>query len=68
MMHMDMCHPILNYKPGMNLSLAQYEPNLPSYFGYSDYSTLMFAHIALMTVAWFALLPIGMSIGGGRSD
>ena len=30
-----------------------------SYFIYPDYSNLMLAHIALMTIAWLFVLPIG---------
>ena len=30
-----------------------------SYFSYPDYSSLLLAHIALMTIAWCFVLPIG---------
>ena len=30
-----------------------------TYFTHSEYSGLMLAHIGLMTVAWFFLLPVG---------
>lgn len=30
-----------------------------SYFAYPDFSRLMLAHIALMTIAWFFILPVG---------
>ena len=32
---------------------------LQSYFSYPEYSTLIIAHIFIMTVAWFIVLPIG---------
>ena len=30
-----------------------------SYFSHSEFSGLMLAHIAFMTIAWFFILPIG---------
>lgn len=30
-----------------------------SYFSYAPYSGLMLAHILLMTIAWFFILPVG---------
>lgn len=34
-----------------------------SYFRYPEHSYLIFAHIALMTIGWVFVLPIGMNIG-----
>ena len=31
-----------------------------SYFTYGNYSGMMLAHIAFMTVGWFFVLPVGM--------
>lgn len=31
-----------------------------SYFSYAHYPSLLLAHIVLMTLAWFFILPIGM--------
>ena len=31
-----------------------------SYFAYSKFGGLMLAHIVLMTIAWFFVLPIGL--------
>lgn len=33
----------------------------PSYFRHPEYSHLILAHIALMTIAWVFVLPIGMN-------
>jgi hypothetical protein len=34
---------------------------MDSYFGLSDHSGLILAHIVLMVLAWFFILPIGAS-------
>lgn len=34
----------------------------PSYFRHPEYSYLILAHIALMTIAWVFVLPIGMNL------
>lgn len=31
-----------------------------TYFAHHDHATKMYAHIALMTISWFMVLPIGM--------
>ncbi len=31
----------------------------PAYFGLPEHSGLMYAHIALMTLAWVFMLPVG---------
>ncbi len=36
--------------------------SLPSYFGLEKHSNMMLAHIVLMVLAWFLILPIGKSI------
>ena len=36
--------------------------SLPSYSGLDKHSDMMLAHIALMVLAWFFILPIGKSI------
>ena len=33
----------------------------PSYFRYPEHTHLILAHIALMTIAWVFVLPIGMN-------
>lgn len=33
----------------------------PTYFAHPEHRQLMFAHIALMTLAWVIFLPVGMS-------
>lgn len=38
-----------------------------SYFAYPEYGGLMLAHIGLMTIAWFFILPIGEIIFGNNS-
>lgn len=48
---------------GMALANAIATPNASeSYFSYPHFGGLMLAHIALMTIAWFFVLPIGKSI------
>jgi hypothetical protein len=39
-----------------NLSTPVYPPN---YFAHSEYGGLMLAHIALMSIAWAFVLPVG---------
>lgn len=34
----------------------------PSYFRHPEHSHLIIAHIALMTIAWVFVLPIGMNL------
>jgi hypothetical protein len=34
-------------------------PLLPSYFRHPEYSSLMLAHIVLMSLAWIFVLPLG---------
>ena len=47
----------------MALANAIATPNASeSYFSYPHFGSLMLAHIALMTIAWFFVLPIGKSI------
>lgn len=43
----------------LNLTMDTIEPMQPSYFAYSESSSLMLAHIVSMTIAWFFILPIG---------
>lgn len=38
-----------------------------SYFSYAPYSGLMLAHILLMTIAWFFILPVGVMLSLSRS-
>lgn len=39
---------------------AEHDPyNDPSYAGLSAYSGMMMAHIGLMVLAWFFVLPVG---------
>ncbi|KAL8739246.1 MAG: hypothetical protein Q9181_000137 [Wetmoreana brouardii] len=40
---------------------------LPTYFSHPDYSGLLLAHIGLMTVAWFFILPISVMLSVARS-
>lgn len=42
--------------------LNRTESSEQSYFAYPNYGGLMLAHIVLMTVAWFFILPIGKYI------
>ncbi|KAL8713959.1 MAG: hypothetical protein Q9220_002105 [cf. Caloplaca sp. 1 TL-2023] len=42
-------------------------PGTMSYFTHSGYSGLILAHIALMTVAWFFVLPISVTLSIARS-
>jgi hypothetical protein len=54
---------------GMDMDIAASKPqqehndddpyNLPSYAGLAEHQGLLLAHIALMVVAWFFVLPIG---------
>ena len=48
-----------------NSTLATSVPGMPSspgsYFALERLSSHMLAHIALMTVAWFFILPVGKS-------
>lgn len=34
----------------------------PTYFSHLEHASLMHAHIALMTIAWVVILPLGMYI------
>lgn len=38
-------------------------PDIPSYFLHPEHSGFMFAHIAVMTLAWVVVLPLGESPG-----
>lgn len=44
-----------------NVTIKATTPVLPSYYSHSEFSGLMLAHIAFMTIAWFFILPIGDS-------
>ncbi|KAL8693567.1 MAG: hypothetical protein Q9218_001609 [Villophora microphyllina] len=46
---------------------AEPQPLSPTYFTHPDYSGLMLAHIGLMTVAWFFVLPICVVLSVARS-
>ena len=49
----------------MALANAIATPNASeSYFSYPHFGSLMLAHIALMTIAWFFVLPIGKNMQG----
>ena len=51
--------PLSSDTSSANMS-ASYNPP-ESYFAYPEFGGLMLAHIVLMTVAWFFILPIGQS-------
>ena len=36
--------------------------SLPNYFGLDKHSSMMLAHIVLMVIAWFFILPTGKSL------
>ena len=42
-----------------SLTLNLTQPVHPSYFSRSEFSGLLLAHIVIMTIAWFFILPIG---------
>jgi hypothetical protein len=33
----------------------------PTYFGYAEHRSVIYAHISVMVLAWVIMLPVGMS-------
>lgn len=53
----SMSDPVPSVLASMPLNVSSSMP--ASYFAYPAMSTFMLAHITLMTIAWFFILPIG---------
>jgi hypothetical protein len=45
--------------PGSEEVKPDFESYPPTYFALPDHARLMYAHIAVMSVAWIGMLPIG---------
>ena len=54
---MDMIMPEMSYSNGTEMELE----DMPTYAGLGTHQTQIFAHVALMVLAWFFILPIGQS-------
>ena len=50
-------HGMGDYPPGYVIASVQADS---SYFTHDGYSSMIVAHIVLMSLAWIAFLPIGM--------
>lgn len=55
-MDMSMSEPM---RPTIASSLEPADPIPPNYFTHPEHRGLLFAHIALMTIAWVFVLPVG---------
>ena len=58
----DMAAPGAHVEHGMEMSANASVPvtmKLPSYFTHPEYTAWLYAHIALMTVGWVVVLPLG---------
>ena len=49
-------------------SINTTNPKIPSYFAHPQHVVLIIAHIALMTVAWFFILPIGQPTASNNEN
>lgn len=54
-MSMDMSH---SSQAHSNMT-TQDRPDIPSYFSHPDHRGLMYAHIGLMSLGWFIMMPVG---------
>lgn len=69
--HMDMdmssTHKISNSTPALDPNRNYNRYDDPSYVGLEAYSGLMMAHIGLMVLGWFFVLPVGVMFSVARS-